>query len=209
MHSKIFVTSDTHFGHKNILRYCERPFDNIEEMNEYLISQWNSRVGVDDTVYFLGDFAMGPGVDDQFIISILMRLNGDLKIVLGNHDQPNKKYKQTGLKRLIYLYKMSIDLLPDIYETSIEGTHFVMCHYPMSDWNGKFKNSVHLHGHTHTTFSESNAIVNKQDPSENVRRLNHGIPRRYDVGVDMYGGPVQITGDLRYLNHPDGWMIQL
>jgi len=196
--SKIFATSDLHFGHHNIIRYCSRPFKKTAEMNESLIERWNSRVSEADLVYFLGDFAMGPGVNAEFIVGTLASLNGQIKVVLGNHDQPNKKHKQLGLKRIVEDHieyedeDFPIEILPDIFELSFEGTNFVMCHYPMNDWNGKFHGSVHLHGHQHSGFSSAKAREMKGK-------------KRYDVGVDMYGGPVEITGDLRYLNDPKGW----
>ena len=54
----IFFTSDHHFYHSNIIKYCQRPFHSVEEMNEEMIRRWNSVVGVDDTVYYLGDFSL-------------------------------------------------------------------------------------------------------------------------------------------------------
>ena len=82
---KIFVCSDCHFNHKNILKYEPeaRPFETVEEMNEKIISNWNSVVSPEDTVYVLGDFAMGL---PEKIPSIVERLNGKIIIIRGNHD---------------------------------------------------------------------------------------------------------------------------
>jgi calcineurin-like phosphoesterase family protein len=190
--SKIFACSDTHFGHENIIRYCGRPFKNAAAMSESLVERWNSRVSPEDTVYFLGDFAMGPKVDDQFIVNVLGRLNGRINIIPGNHDKPAKKWNVSGLADLVPRYKWMVYMLPEIYEVKIDGKNFVMCHYPMNDWNGKYHGSIHLHGHKHNGFSPS-------------RAREQAKSKRYDVGVDMYGGPVEITGDLRYLNDPKGW----
>lgn len=78
-----WFTSDTHFGHKNILEYEKdaRPFSTIEEMNEVMIDRWNSVVGKKDIVFHLGDFALG-----RSNIKIAERLNGKKKLVMGNHD---------------------------------------------------------------------------------------------------------------------------
>ena len=90
--SKVFVTSDLHFGHDNILKYCNRPFRDIHEMNEYIVAEWNRRVGDTDTVYILGDVAMGPrSSDPQYASSFLSRLKGKKRVVLGNHDRPVTK----------------------------------------------------------------------------------------------------------------------
>ena len=60
---RIFFTADTHWGHRNIIRYCQRPFADVDEMNEALITNWNSTVGKDDIVFHLGDFAMGGSAE--------------------------------------------------------------------------------------------------------------------------------------------------
>lgn len=80
---KVFFTSDTHFKHANIIKFCERPFGSIEEMNEALIANWNRVVGKDDFVFHLGDFCFGGS---EAWNSILDRLNGKIYLVLGNHD---------------------------------------------------------------------------------------------------------------------------
>ena len=61
--SKVFFTSDTHFNHTNILKFCDRPFKNVEEMNETMIANWNCIVGMDDDVFHLGDFFLGGAAE--------------------------------------------------------------------------------------------------------------------------------------------------
>lgn len=78
----LFFTSDTHFGHKHILEFCKRPFSSIEEHDEQLIANWNSVVGVDDTIFHLGDFAFGGY---PFWKKIVEQLNGHIILVIGNH----------------------------------------------------------------------------------------------------------------------------
>lgn len=79
----VYFTSDTHFGHKNIIKYCDRPFADVAEMDAALIRNWNNVVGPDDTVYHLGDFAFAGA---ERIKEILAQLNGKVVLVLGNHD---------------------------------------------------------------------------------------------------------------------------
>lgn len=78
----IFFTSDTHFGHINILNFCERPFKDTDEMDEVIITNWNNKVGKNDIVFHLGDFAFATNKRWQELIH---RLNGKIILVLGNH----------------------------------------------------------------------------------------------------------------------------
>lgn len=87
----IWFTADTHYWHKNVIRYCERPFATIEEMNEKLIENHNSCVQDTDTVYHLGDFAMAG---TKMSAEIKIRLKGKIHLVLGNHDYQNKMQKK-------------------------------------------------------------------------------------------------------------------
>lgn len=205
---KTFVTSDLHFGHANIIKYCERPFDSAEQMDESMIERWNSRVGRNDEVIFLGDFAMGPRANDAFVTGILSRLNGHISFLLGNHDLPSKKYGNSGLAKLAT--DLGHTLLPDRYVFRYEGTKFVAGHYPVADWDGKYRGVIHLHGHTHSF------MTSVQRPMKTVSRLDNGryvqhnedVPPmlgRYDVGIDLHGKPVQLTGDCRLLADPQGW----
>lgn len=84
--SKVFFTSDTHFYHGNIIRFCNRPFKDMEMMNETIISNWNNTVGQDDIVFHLGDFCLGGSAEWT---KILDRLNGKIYLIMGNHDLKN------------------------------------------------------------------------------------------------------------------------
>ena len=114
--AKIFLIGDPHFYHKNIIRYCNRPFDSVDAMNEALIKNWNSAVGKYDIVYILGDFAL-CGKDK--IIEIAQKLNGRKRLILGNHDGASiDTYKSV----FEYVYNHSI-ILDEFY---------ILSHYPQT-----------------------------------------------------------------------------
>lgn len=129
-----FYISDTHFGHENVIRFDNRPFTDVNEMDNTIINNWNSKVTADDTVYILGDLSWHR-MDDT--VKILDMLNGHKILIRGNHDrispQIAKKY----------------DKICDYLEVSDDGRRAVLCHYPMLSWNGKFRDSIHLYGHVH------------------------------------------------------------
>lgn len=79
-----YVISDLHLGHENIIRYCERPFDDVEQMNQTIIENWNERVSDDDQVLFLGDLSHNS--EGMTPDAWLQHLNGDILFVRGNHD---------------------------------------------------------------------------------------------------------------------------
>lgn len=130
----IFVTSDTHFGHDNIIKYCNRPFINSENMNEILIKNWNSVVSPNDTTFVLGDFSVKASKN------YLSQLNGKKVLVLGNHDKKPKL--EDGWEKI-----------HQIYEYKHNGKYVIMNHYPMISWNGSSHGSYHLYGHMHGTCS--------------------------------------------------------
>jgi len=130
--TRIWVTSDTHFSHANILKYSNRPFESIEEHDEALINNWNSVVGPDDDVYHLGDFAFR----DPYHYA--PKLNGNKFLVPGNHD---RKYL-SDLKKYFRI-------LPHIFELRHNGKALIMCHYAMRRWNKSHWGTYHVYGHSH------------------------------------------------------------
>jgi calcineurin-like phosphoesterase family protein len=155
---RVWFTSDTHFYHKNIIKYCPTNrghFKDENEMTEYLVSVWNERVGRDDLVFHLGDVALG---NPQRAIEVLRRLNGMKVLVKGNHDT-----------RLL-TYRAFVNVWEGIYdaytEIEIDDTPIVLSHQPMSKWNKMEEGAYHLHGHVHGNH------------------MNRETGRRMDVGVD-------------------------
>ena len=130
----IYFITDTHFHHSNIIKYCNRPFKDINEMNETIINNWNSIVKNDDTVYHLGDFCLSS--DDE-IKNIFNRLNGNKILIRGNHDRkPVKFYEEIGFKVLTHA-----PIILDEYK-------IMLSHGPLPD--AKIKDGyINLHGHIH------------------------------------------------------------
>lgn len=131
----IYFTADTHFDHVNIIRFCNRPFATVEEMNETLIANWNRKVHSNDTVYILGDMFFRTADPEP----ILCQLKGKKHLITGNHDsQWMKKVK---------LDRWFASVQPYL-ETS-DGQHtLTMCHFPMVTWNHQSR-SYMIHGHIH------------------------------------------------------------
>ena len=168
---RVFFTSDLHLHHKNIMRYCNRPFPSVEEMDEAIINNWNKTVADEDTVYVLGDwvwtFSIGKCAET------LKKLKGKKYLILGNHDNP-QVYK-----------KMLIDgIILGVYETKkicVEGKTIWLSHYPHRSWNSSAHGAWHLYGHVHGTIPD------------------YGLST--DVGVDKwYFHPVSFEELARYFD---------
>lgn len=160
----IFFTSDTHFCHTNIIKFCGRPFKDVEEMNEALISNWNKVVGPTDIVYHLGDFCFAGSAEWH---SILSRLNGRIHLIIGNHDEKNLRQ---GYEKLFE----SIVLQARLF---IEGYNVYLNHYPFMCYPGYKPYTIQLFGHIHSSHS-------KFDGLDAVIAKKSLQPSQYDVGVD-------------------------
>jgi calcineurin-like phosphoesterase family protein len=138
----IYFTSDHHAYHKNIIRYCDRPFKDSEEMTEVLISNFNSRVTKRDTTYFLGDTVWGLSNYKSYF----ERLNGQKWVVLGNHDN-----KQAYTKLLV---DKVISGLYEVKNLTIDKDFIVLNHYAQRGWNRAHYGAYHLYGHCHNTIPD-------------------------------------------------------
>jgi calcineurin-like phosphoesterase family protein len=132
----IFFTADTHFGHKNILRHCNRPFESIEEHDEALIVQWNALVKPNDWVFHLGDIAFRG--QKERTTQTLRRLNGKIHLIIGNHDKDVLKHSSS---RFVWT--------KDVYFLKLDGKQIFLSHYPHRSWPSSARGSWHLFGHCH------------------------------------------------------------
>ena len=133
----ILFTADLHLGHANIIKHCDRPFSSVEEMDEYLISAWNSRVHPNDSVYIVGDLIFRSTALPE---NYLSRLRGKKHLILGNHD------KEWVKKADMSKHFASVERFVEISD----GQHKItLCHYPLMSWNHIAKVSYMIHGHVH------------------------------------------------------------
>jgi len=144
-----YYISDTHFHHRNILDFEERPFNSVDEMNESLIKKWNNKIKAGDCVYILGDLIFARTQED--FLSIVPRLNGQLFLIKGNHDSFLKIKDVEGYFIWIKQYAQVMD----------NGQKLALFHYPIEDWNGRHKGSIHLHGHIHSRTCQVSVITNR------------------------------------------------
>lgn len=144
MPRRIFFTADTHFGHRGIIEHCNRPFATTEEMDNTLIANWNSLVGSDDDVWHLGDFAWSKHAE------YLARLNGNIRLVLGNHDKMSAAAKACFTK--------TCELFTGRVSGNRDLPKFFLFHYPMVSWPSKSFHhdaggTIHLYGHVHGRYT--------------------------------------------------------
>lgn len=158
---RLFFTADTHWGHRNIIKYCNRPFSSIEEMDDTLIANWNRVVGKDDIIFHLGDFAMGGSAEWS---RLLQKLNGRIYLILGNHDM---KAIGAGFSRLEGVAMQMI--------INFKGQRIYLNHYPFLCYGGAYRNTWQLYGHVHTSTANRGL---------DAPRLKMLMPMQYDVGVD-------------------------
>lgn len=132
--------SDTHFGHANIIKYSNRPYSHVDEMNEALIQNWNALVKPDDIIYHLGDFAFMQWRDFS---QMVWKLNGHIQFIRGNHD------KMIDQHEVELLRSGKIETIQNYLEIKPAGQMIVLFHYGQRVWNKSHHGSIHLYGHSH------------------------------------------------------------
>jgi calcineurin-like phosphoesterase family protein len=142
-----FITADPHWGHKNIIKYTKRPFNNVTEMDETLIKNWNSVVQPNDEIHVVGDVAFCCSMD--YALGVMKRLNGTKHLVVGNHDQ-----LALGMNDI---RPGTWKTIKEMNEIIIHNQKIVLCHYPIAEghWHHAYKGTWMLYGHVHGTFQNS------------------------------------------------------
>lgn len=166
----LFLTSDTHFGHENIIKYCSRPFTSADEMDAEMITRWNIVVQPDDVVIHLGDIAFKNRRQVEEIVS---KLNGKVYLVVGNHDDPPKIRRTKCFAGVSYDTKVGSVIVPELTELYVNGELVAMLsHYPKGEWYDGEKKIPFFFGHIHTS---------------EIKKIEDGpydVIGSYDVGVD-------------------------
>ena len=160
---EVWFTSDTHFGHENIIRFCNRPFKNAEEMNAQLIRRWRETVPEDGIVFHLGDFAHGNA---RLWNDILSALPGRKFLILGNHD----------MKALRQGYMNRFELVTQQMRIRVGGQAIILNHNPFLCYGGSYRDVWQLFGHVHSGPASHTGLDHP--------RLRMLFPLQYDVGVD-------------------------
>lgn len=164
--NNVFFTSDTHFYHDNIIKYCRRPFKDAAQMNEVLIENWNSTVSPDDTVFHLGDFSYGGSAE---WVKVLDSLNGNIHLIVGNHDI---KHLSKGYYHHFKSVVMQMYIL-------IDEQKLFLNHFPMLTYGWAYRDVWQLFGHVH-----SGPLNITPTQGVDIPRLKMLMPTQYDVGVD-------------------------
>jgi calcineurin-like phosphoesterase family protein len=187
--SDIWHISDTHFGHANIIKYSNRPFSDVEEMNEMMIQEWNKLVKPSDQVYHNGDFAF---LQLDKLKRLLWRLNGNIHLMLGNHDKEITKHRADLLKHGKFV------TIQHYHELKVAGKMIVLFHYGQRVWNKSHHGSIMLYGHSHGSLPPHGLSV---DVGVDCKEITHEyrpihldevlkyMSKREAVVVDHHGMP--------------------
>jgi calcineurin-like phosphoesterase family protein len=153
----IYFTADWHLNHKNILKYCDRPFKNVHHMNRIILDNYDNTVKEDDHVYFLGDLTMESSSSKSKFVNLFQDLPGHKKLVLGNHDKFKPfDYHDMGFESVHTLLNTSFNHI----DLSLGTSEFFMVHDPAYAY---LPNTVwlcaHIHNHWKSQRTDNNIIL--------------------------------------------------
>lgn len=163
-----WFTADLHLGHRNIIDYCNRPFRDVGAMNNALIENWNETVAGEDTVWVVGDFALGKIADT---LPLASALNGQKILVAGNHDRcwAGHGHRADGWTER-YLEAGFTKVVQGSARVDIDGTSVLVCHFPYrGDSQRRDRYVEHrpidngdwlLHGHVHDRWAQNGRMIN-------------------------------------------------
>lgn len=146
----MYLISDTHFAHANIIEYCDRPFDSEDEMNDHMLTEWNTTISPEDEVLFLGDLAMANDTESRNWFS---KLNGEKTFLQGNHDSEDEEVLPIPLH--------------DTFKFDYSEYSFFCSHYPPEETPDSFDGWV-LHGHTHNNEMDAYPFINPETKTVNL-----------------------------------------
>ena len=190
---RVWVTSDTHFGHEGIIKHCNRPFENVKEMDEYIIEKWNSMIHRHDHVYIVGDFAFNN--HSKYISA----LKGKKHLIVGSHDSMSS----SCLSRFVTVSEQK--------QIKYKGRYYILSHCPLRTWEGAQKGNVQLFGHCHNRMKTYNLSFdigmdtnnylpyNMEDIKKIVDEREKVMKSQHRIIVDSRGDKQYFQDDIKYL----------
>lgn len=156
--NNVAFTSDTHAFHENIIRYSNRPFVNVDEMNAVLAKNINKTLPQGGLLYHLGDWSFG-NLEKAFQFNDMINNNIDIILIKGNHDGRNLRDEA---------FRKLFREIHELVEVNVNGQKIILCHYAMRVWNKSHHGVWHLYGHSHGSLPD--------DPNS----------LSFDIGVDCH-----------------------
>jgi len=165
----IYFTSDTHFGHNNIIKHCNRPFDNVHIMDQVIFDNINQVVGYDDTLYIVGDFCFRGKKPLDYRLRINCR---EVHLILGNHDKRTDFYPNESTVDM-----NGFSSIQEVKEIIYCNQRIYLSHYPHRSWPASHKGSWMLYGHVHSRLNEEDRASNRLTLDVGVdNTVNHNKP---------------------------------
>lgn len=176
----IYFTADCHFGHNRIIEYCERPFSNVHIMDQVIFDRINEVVGVDDTLYILGDFCFRGKKPIEYRSRIVCQ---DVHVCLGNHDKRND-YKDD---------LQGFSSVQEVKEIIYCNQRIFLSHYAHRTWPASHKGSFHCYGHTHSK-------LDGEDKRSSRKTLDVGVDNAVNYNKP-FGQPFSFKEIQHIMNH--------
>ena len=185
MSNRYFI-ADPHFGHANVIKFDQRGFDSVEEMDKVMKERWNNTVKEDDEVYILGDISFLPSSETEELIK---SLNGEKILIMGNHD--SKFLKNPRIKE-------QFKLITSYRELYFDNKLLVLCHYPIPCFKNHLHGAYHFYGHVHNTFEyeimEDLKLAMEDEQGKELRMYNVGCmlphmdftPRTFEEIIERF-----------------------
>jgi calcineurin-like phosphoesterase family protein len=149
----IYFIADPHFGHNNIIKHCNRPFDNVHIMDQIIFDNINEVVGTDDTLYILGDFCFRGKKPLDYRIRIACQ---DIHLILGNHDKRTDFYPSDFVRDM-----NGFSSIQEVKEIIYCNQRIYLSHYAHRTWPASHKGSWMLYGHTHSKLDHEDRVLNR------------------------------------------------
>ena len=200
-----YFCSDQHLFHKNIIKYCNRPFDSVDHMNEEILRKWNEKITDDDTVYIVGDFALGR---KEKAAEWLSQANGKKILIIGNHDRNPKIMKEMGFDEVHYQLEI----------TTSNNERWLLSHFPLPlDLIKSYSRLVHGHHHSgpRSTGKRVNVCVDLWDYMPVSEAQIQTLPLQEEktaletwAKFDIDGGMITIDANIPY-GELDGFIQEM